>query len=64
MSAEGARFLHAPIEWGGAKIDTGELLEPVSELGIANLGVYEKIMSGKAIDSTPEVGEHIVLGDG
>jgi hypothetical protein len=38
-----------------------ELLEPVSELGIANLGVYEKIMANGAIVMTPEISDSIIL---
>lgn len=33
-----------------------ELLAPVSELGIANLGVFERVLGGQAIDN-------IILGE-
>lgn len=51
MSAEGARFLHAPIEWGGVPVDTGELLEPVSELGAAKPELYAKILGDQALNN-------------
>lgn len=47
MGAEGARFLHAPVKWGGVTIDTGELREPVSELGIADHKLYQRLLTGE-----------------
>jgi len=67
MSAEGPR-LNGPIEWGGVPIDTSETPHVVSELVATKPELWERLLKGPmpsiAIVSTPEVGEHIILGDG
>lgn len=62
MSAEGARFLHAPVQWGGVTIASvnGELLEPVSELGVAKPELYERLLGG--VMPSKAIADTIVLG--